>query len=287
MIVMSSRRLTFKPKQSLGQNFLIDDNIVRKTLRYLAPSCDDCFLEIGPGNGALSHALVPLVKAIALIEIDRRIIDELRLQFKKPNVSIVHEDILETNFSAWRKKFRQKFRIVGNIPYHLTSPILFKVIDHTDDIIDCTIMVQREVGQRIVAKPNTKEYGILSVLSHFYGSPRILFDVSPECFYPKPRVTSSIIQLRLYDQPRCPVDQELFRRIVRTTFGKRRKTLRNSLHYLPYDEQTINRMIGMIKFPLEKRPEELGTDDFIMLTQEAESYLNGITVLPQAPSIEE
>ncbi len=274
---MSPRHLTFKPKQSLGQNFLVDDNIIRKTLRHLVPTGNDCFLEIGPGNGALSRSLVPLVKAIALIEIDGRIVESLRREFNCTKVTVVHEDILNTDFTSWRKKFHQKFRIVGNIPYHLTSPILFKIIDHTADITDCTFMVQREVAQRIIARPNTKAYGILSVLTQFYSSPAILFDVSPECFYPKPRVTSSVIQLRIFGQVRYNVDQKLFRTIIRTTFGKRRKTLRNSLHYLPYDEQTVNKLLGMIKFPLNKRPEELDTDDFITLTEETGLHLRGIS----------
>jgi 16S rRNA (adenine1518-N6/adenine1519-N6)-dimethyltransferase len=275
---MSPRRLMIRPKQSLGQNFLVDDNIVRKIIRHVAPSRDDCFLEIGPGNGALSRHLIPLVRAIALIEIDGRVIRDLQREFTLPNVTIVHEDILKTDLGEWKKKFKQKFRIVGNIPYHLTSPILFTVIDHISEITDCTFMVQREVGQRIVAKPRTKEYGILSVLSRFYSSPRILFDVSPECFYPKPRVTSSVLQLQLFAKPRFTINEHLFRTIVRTTFGKRRKTLRNSLSYLPYDEQAIKSILADIKFPLDKRPEELTTDDFVELTRMIELQLDGLPV---------
>lgn len=270
---MSPRRLTIKPKQSLGQNFLVDDNIVRKTLRSIAPSRDDCFLEIGPGNGTLSRHLIPLVRAVALIEIDGRVIQDLQREFTLPNVTIVHQDILETDFSEWKRKFKQKFRIVGNIPYHLTSPILFNVIDHIAEITDCTLMVQREVGQRVVAKPRTKEYGILSVLSRFYSTPRILFDVSPECFYPKPRVRSSVLHLQLFEKPNFAVNENIFRTVVRTTFGKRRKTLRNSLSYLPYDEQAVKTMIAGIRFPLDKRPEELTVEDFVELTQMIELRL--------------
>ncbi len=114
----------------------------------------------------------------------------------------------------------------------------------------------------------------MSVLSRYCGSARVLFDVSPDCFYPKPRVISSVIQLKLDERPRYNADKELFRTVVRTTFGKRRKTLRNSLHYLPYDEEDIAHVVESITFPLDKRPEDLGVEEFVALTREVESHLS-------------
>ncbi len=267
MTAAHSSRLSVRPKQSLGQNFLIDDNIVRKTVRALAPSPSDAFIEIGPGRGALSRFLAPHVRSLVLIEIDKRIIAELQAEVQFPHVEIIRQDILETDFSEWRSRFGGRFRLAGNIPYHLTSPILFKVFEHARDVIDCTIMIQREVADRLVASPRTKEYGILSVFTQLYGSATILFDVSPNCFYPKPKVTSSMVQIRLHETLPADVDEPILRTVVRTAFGKRRKTLRNSLSYLPPADEAVAQAVEALDFPLDKRPEELSPADFIELTR--------------------
>jgi 16S rRNA (adenine1518-N6/adenine1519-N6)-dimethyltransferase len=273
-----------RPKQSLGQNFLIDENIVRKTIKSLNPLPGDCFLEIGPGRGALTRFLVPLVASTVLVEIDGRVIDELRASYSQPGVTVQHEDILHTDFSFWRKHFRQKIRVVGNIPYHLTSPILFRVFEHAEDIRDCTLMVQREVARRMVGQPSTKEYGILSIFCRFFGTTRLLFDVSPQCFSPKPKVTSSMVRVELHPPALGGAKKELFRTIVRTTFGKRRKTLRNSLLYLPYDGDAVASAVKTVTFPLDKRPEELTLDDFLLLTEGMAARL-GATVYDIAPTV--
>ncbi len=267
-----------RPKQSLGQNFLIDDNIVRKTMRALAPSPSDAFIEIGPGHGALTRFLAPRVRSLVLIEIDKRIVAELQAAFPEPHVEIVQQDILETDFSYWCTRFGARFRLAGNIPYHLTSPILFKVFEHAEDIIDCTLMIQREVAERLVARPRTKEYGILSVSARLFGSASMLFDVSPNCFFPKPKVTSTMVHLRMHPGIPADVDAGFLRSIIRTAFGKRRKTLRNSLCYLPPADASIAHAVAELDFPLDKRPEELTADDFIDLARK-------LRVLIGSPSI--
>jgi 16S rRNA (adenine1518-N6/adenine1519-N6)-dimethyltransferase len=279
---MQRRSGWIKPKQSLGQNFLIDENIVRKTIKSLHPLPEECFLEIGPGRGALTRFLAPLVKTLILVEIDGRVIDELRAAYNEPGMTILHEDIMHTDFSFWRKHFGRQIRVVGNIPYHLTSPILFRVFDYAADISDCTLMVQREVAQRMTAQPRTKEYGILSIFCRFYGQARLLFDVSPHCFSPKPKVTSSMVQVELRQPPLEGAKKELFRTIVRTTFGKRRKTLRNSLLYLPYNPDAVASAVKTVTFPLDKRPEELMLDDFLLLTDLLATRL-GATVYDVTP----
>ena len=154
-----------------------------------------------------------------------------------------------------KKKFTSTLRVIGNLPYHMTSPILFKVFDEAAAIKDLTIMVQREVAGRMTSVPGTKEYGILSVMTKFYGTAKSLFTVSPNCFYPKPKVTSTVMSIRLYDTlPHSKIDSELFRLVVRTVFGKRRKTLRNSVQYLPYDEDSIERIVRESPISMNKRP---------------------------------
>ncbi len=270
------RRTSVRPKQSLGQNFLVDDNIVRKTVRAIAPAETDCFVEIGPGQGALTRFLAPAVRALVLVEIDDRVIDGLAKEFSAPRVRILHEDILETDFSALRREFGSPFRIAGNIPYHLTSPILFRMFDHAGEIVDCTLMIQREVAERLVAVPRTKAYGILSVFTQLFSSPSLLFDVSPNCFYPKPKVVSSVVQLRFERRERRGVDDTVLRTVVRTAFGKRRKTLRNSLAYLPGEESAVADTLASLRFPLDKRPEELTPEEFIDLARSIAPLLGAL-----------
>jgi 16S rRNA (adenine1518-N6/adenine1519-N6)-dimethyltransferase len=257
-----------KPRQSLGQNFLIDENIVRKIIASFHPEPGDVVVEIGPGRGALTGHLAGKVKHLILVEIDGRIIEDLRSRFTSPDVTILHADFLDVSLESLRKLHRNKVRLIGNIPYHLTSPILFKAFEERGAILDITVMAQREVTRRIVAKPGNKEYGILSVATRFYGTPKVLFDVSPNCFYPKPKVTSSILQIQLHDRLATGADPGLFGVVVRTVFGKRRKTLRNGLKYLPYSESVVGRIMKGVTLSLDKRPEQLTPDQFVDLTNQ-------------------
>ena len=256
------------PKKSLGQNFLIDDNIARNIVRDLRLSKDDVVVEIGPGRGALTKFLIPNVRRLVAVEIDSRVIGELKKQFDSPNVAVLHEDFLDFDVKSTAAREGQKLRLVGNIPYYLTSPILIKAFDEHESVQDCTFMVQREVADRLAADTGTKEYGILTVYAQFYGTLKKLFDVSPNCFYPKPKVYSSVIQETFARQLPYTVNEKLFRTIVRTAFGKRRKTLRNALKYLPFERDVV----GLVKdsqpsFPyLDKRPEQLTVGHYVELT---------------------
>lgn len=261
-----------KPKQSLGQNFLVDENIVRNIVRDLALRGDEIVIEIGPGLGALTRALLPHAGRLVIVEIDRRAIEGLRDEFAGAGVEILHADILEVSFGELRRRHGQKLRVVGNIPYHLTSPILFKVFEERDAVADLTVMIQREVARRIVAAPGTKDNGILSVMSQFFAVPRMLFTVSRNCFYPKPDVTSAVVQLRMHDAPPYDVDAAVFATVVKTTFGKRRKMLRNSLLYLPYDEEAIQRVISEQGALMDRRPEDLTIREFVTLAQAMERH---------------
>ena len=265
--------LRVKPKQSLGQNFLIDDNIARKIVRALNLSEHDVVVEIGPGKGALTKHLIQAAGHLIAVEVDGRVVHNLQETFQSSTVAILHQDFLETDLAKWQHQHGQKLHIVGNIPYHLTSPILFKVFEDRSSIDDLTIMIQREVAQRITAVPETKEYGILSVFSQFYGTPKMLFTVSPHCFYPKPKVTSAVVRLRMREQLLHEVNEQTFATVVKTTFGKRRKTLRKSLLYLPYDEATVSMILKKIDFPLEKRPEQLTVEQFANLSEQIEQVI--------------
>jgi 16S rRNA (adenine1518-N6/adenine1519-N6)-dimethyltransferase len=266
-------RLKIKPKQSLGQNFLTDDNIARNIVRELHLKEDDIIIEIGPGQGALTKHLAGKTRKLIAVEVDKRVVNELRDNYQSENVEIVHQDFLKVSLSQIQERFKIKLRLVGNIPYHLTSPILFKAFEERNAVQDITMMIQREVSRRIASKPNSKDYGILSVFSHFYGSPKCLFNVSPNCFYPKPKVTSTVVQIQLHERIPYKVDRKLFALVVRTAFGKRRKTLSNSLSYLPYSKEIMNSLLEKVEFPLDMRPEQLTVEQFVELTKQIEQSL--------------
>jgi 16S rRNA (adenine1518-N6/adenine1519-N6)-dimethyltransferase len=262
---------TVRPRKSLGQHFLIDDNIARNIVRDVDPSPEDIVVEIGPGQGALTRFLAPKVRKLIAVEIDDRVVDRLRTQFSQPHVEIVHSDFLDFDLTAVSKREGGRLRLVGNIPYYLTSEILIKALDERSAVQDITIMLQREVAQRLAAKPGSKKYGILSVYAQFYGTMNILFNVSPNCFFPKPKVSSTVVQERLFKKIPFNVDEKIFRTVVRTAFGNRRKTLRNALKNLPFDEavyQTIRTLPLM-----DKRPEQLSVKQFVELTQYIEENL--------------
>ena len=164
-------------------------------------------------------------------------------------------------------KFQTKLRIVGNIPYHLTSEILFKIFEEREGVRDLTMMIQKEVARRIVAQPSTKEYGILAVFSQFYGIPKLLFNVSPNCFYPKPKVNSTVVTIALRETVPDGFDLAVFGAIVRTAFMRRRKTLRNSLSYLDYPEDRLEAFFSRIPEYISLRPEQLHIEQFIILTK--------------------
>ncbi len=271
--VINTSKIVIKPKKSLGQNFLIDENIARKIVESLNLAKDDVVVEIGPGQGALTKYIVENVKKIYAIEIDKRAAEELRTKISSTKLQIINQDILEFDFSTLELGHK-KLKLVGNIPYHLTSSILFKAIENHRIISNVTMMIQKEVADRLTAKPESKSYGILSVLTQFYGVPKNLFTVSSTCFFPKPKVTSTVVRIDFYNQlPFKDVDEKLFRLVVRTTFGKRRKTLRNCLKYLPFDATVVKNIIEKIKFPLNKRPEELSIEEFIILADKIDEII--------------
>ncbi|MBI4418100.1 MAG: ribosomal RNA small subunit methyltransferase A [Ignavibacteriales bacterium] len=251
------------PRKSLGQNFLRDENVARNIVGTVNPGKEDVVLEIGPGTGVLTAHLVPAAGRYIGVEIDRRSLDLLRMRF--PEAEFVEGDILAIRLSDLRIPVGSRLRIVGNIPYYITSEILFWVLDQRMFIGDATLMMQWEVAKRLTAQPRSKDYGILSVVVQMYMIPEVKFRVSANSFYPKPAVDSAVVHLG--ERPEVPPHPETaFRTVVRGTFGKRRKTLLNSLRYLGYSEQALRAM----RFDLGRRPEELTGEEFLELTRELE-----------------
>lgn len=233
-------------------------------------SPNDIVVEIGPGKGVLTSLLLPLVKHLYAVEIDERAVEYLNQLFNRhKKLTIIHNDILNVDLQSIANEHHAQLRIIGNIPYYITTPILFRLFDQRPAISDIQMMMQKEVARRLVAKPSTKDYGILAVVTQFYGTPELLFSVSPNAFYPKPNVTSAIMRLTLNKETGCSPDEEkMFRRIVRATFGKRRKMLRSSLKSSRISDDIIN----SLTFDIQKRPEELTPDDFLSLIRELRQH---------------
>jgi 16S rRNA (adenine1518-N6/adenine1519-N6)-dimethyltransferase len=260
------------PRKSLGQNFLRDDNIARKIVAAIDPQEDDCVLEIGPGEGALTRHLAGRCRTLTVVDVDKRAVAAMNTLFPDGSVEVILGDFLATDLQAFAGTHPGRFRVVGNIPYYITTPILFHVLDNRRPVCDLTITVQKEVGRRKLAGPGTGDYGILSVFCGYYAEVRALFEIPPGAFFPKPGVMSLVMQLRMRGRPVHPArDEEFFREMVRSAFGKRRKTLRNSLRYF-----TAPRGITLPELPLlSRRPEELSLSELVDLSN---------TLLQCAPS---
>ncbi|MDZ7266481.1 MAG: 16S rRNA (adenine(1518)-N(6)/adenine(1519)-N(6))-dimethyltransferase RsmA [candidate division KSB1 bacterium] len=253
----------FQPRRSLGQNFLIDDNVARKIVRALAPQPADVIVEIGPGLGALTRHLVPLGCRCCAIEIDERLLPGLRQQFAAfPNFSLLHADFRQVDL---QQLFPEGgIRLVGNIPYHITSHIVFTAFAQRHLIRDVTLTLQREVAERLVAQPGSKTYGILSVVCQTYARAALLFTLSGHVFRPKPEVESAVVQWRMQPPPLPIAEEAFYLEVVRTVFHQRRKTLRRSLNkFLPAPVPAV-----VAGIDLQRRPETLSVREMIELANQ-------------------
>lgn len=226
--------MAFRTKKSLGQHFLTDKNIVFKIIDAIKAKQADRIIEIGPGTGALTRWLVEKFDDVHAIELDQRAVELLGKEM--PTLKIHHKDILKVNWSEFIASRSQTY-VVGNLPYYITSPILFDLLENRDLFSGAILMMQKEVAERLVAKHSSKQYGILSVQTQLFSSVELLFDVSRNSFSPPPKVTSSVVRLT-FNKPSLGISDISLKKVVRTAFNQRRKKLSNSLKpvlgdYLP------------------------------------------------------
>lgn len=247
------------PKKSLGQHFLRDPNTVRRIVDALGAPADAPVVEIGPGTGALTEVLAARHPRLTALEVDPRAVALLAKTL--PTLDIRHQDVLETDWGALAAEAGAPLWVVGNLPYYITSPILFGLLEaraqsEVAPVHRAVLMMQKEVAERLVAAPRTKAYGILSVQTRLWATPRLLFEVSRHVFVPKPEVTSAVVALD-FDRPPPEVEPEALRRVVRAAFNQRRKTLRNSL-----------RALGVVPEEVaDRRAEELSPEAFVALAR--------------------
>jgi 16S rRNA (adenine1518-N6/adenine1519-N6)-dimethyltransferase len=217
-----------KTKKSLGQHFLKDGNMISKIVDAIPASPDDTVIEIGPGAGALTKLLSERFKNLSVIEIDGRMVEFLEETF--PGLEIIQKDVLKFNWSDVNTE-GGPLHIIGNLPYYITSQILFSLLEKREHLTSALLMMQKEVAERIVAEPRSKEYGILSVQTKLMSTPEILFDVPPQVFSPPPKVNSSVLKLTFNKAPLACLDKNL-KIVVRMAFNQRRKKLSNALKRL-------------------------------------------------------
>ena len=248
-----------KPKKKLGQHFLKDQNIAQKIVDNLGTITSD-ILEVGPGMGVLTRYLLKRSELkVSVVEIDHESVEYLHQNFPELRKNIYSEDFLKFDFTSL---FSGNFSIIGNFPYNISSQIFFRVLEFRQRIPEVVGMVQKEVAERINAKPGNKTYGILSVLLQAFYNIEYLFTVSEHVFVPPPKVKSAVIKLVRNQINELPCNESLFFKVVKTAFNQRRKMLRNSI-------KELSKSIP-VEFA-EKRPEQLSIADFIKLTNSIES----------------
>jgi 16S rRNA (adenine1518-N6/adenine1519-N6)-dimethyltransferase len=261
-----------RAKKELGQNWLTDSTYARRIVDAVAPTASDLVLEIGPGPGALTDLIVPLAGHTIAVELDRRMVGPLRERHGDERLTVVEGDVLALDLSDMVRRARggrreiARARVVANLPYYISSPVLVHLVAHRAELADATVMLQREVVDRITARPGGKEYGALTVLMAMYCETKRLFDVPPGAFRPVPKVVSSVVRLGFRSRMAVDVDDERrFFAIVRGAFAKRRKTLENNL-----------RAIGLPGLSAEagldpaRRAETLTLEEFALLARAAE-----------------
>ena len=263
------RARDFKTKKRLGQNFLIDSNVIDKIIEMADLKDSDTVVEIGPGAGFVTENIAPEVKKLYAIELDTDAADVVnKLEFD--NIEVLLQDILKTDLSDF---LTEKTKIIANIPYYITSPIIAHLLGEVDDITHANrnliseiyLMVQFEVAQRIIATPDSpnKQYGLLSILTNFWSTPELIQKVPARAFYPAPKVDSALIKLTVNDQPRVNLEHpKLFRKVVKGAFAQRRKTFVNSLSQSGFEKAKINETLNKMGVSLEIRGEKLSIEQF-------------------------
>lgn len=250
------------PRKRFGQHFLCDPTIVDRIVAALAPKTTDHLVEIGPGQGAITLPIIKQIKQLEVVELDRDLIPELKERIGSRGNLIVHEaDALKFDF-AQLKNSTKKLRVFGNLPYNISTPLLFHLLTFTDIISDMLFMLQKEVAERITADVDTEHYGRLSVMMQYRCAGQLLFDVPPEAFFPPPKVQSSIIKLIPFvTLPVIANNEETFSAVVKQAFEMRRKTLRNSLKRLVDD--TVWEKSGINP---QRRAENLSVAEFVTIS---------------------
>lgn len=260
-------RYDFKFSKSLGQNFLIDETVLSDILDSANVTKEDFIIEIGPGVGTLTKELLKRAKKVCAVELDSRLIPILQTELSSfDNFMLINKDALKIDFKDIIGE-ENSVKIVANLPYYVTTPIISKLLTEGCNFKSLTIMIQKEVAERMAADPNTKEYGALSILTQYYCNTEIIRKVSPSCFIPRPKVESIVIKLEKLEKPSVEVqDEKMFFAVVRAAFNMRRKTLWNATKNLGIEKGTMENIFEESKIDSKRRGETLTLQEFANLT---------------------
>ncbi len=256
-----NNKIRHRLRKRFGQNFLQDEWVLQKIVRHIAPKTQDYLVEIGPGQGALTDKLISHCHHLTLIEIDRDLVSLLRERYRTfRSVSIHQADVLKFNFDNLDRS-QQSLRIIGNLPYNISTPLLFKLFKHLDSITDMTFMLQKEVVMRMTADVGQRNYGRLSIMTQYYCDAQLLFLVPPEAFFPIPKVESAVVQLSPRQQPFLQANHiDQLENIVRVAFSYRRKTIANALK-----KMLTTTEFDSLSIDPYKRPQDLSLDEYVKI----------------------
>lgn len=238
------RELQIRPKKRLGQHFVVDPNVLRKIVDRAGLEPEDIIVEIGAGLGTLTASLAARVQKVYALEVDQRLADVLRDRFLgSGQVEVILEDALRYDFRALFQQWRRKMKVVANLPYEISSPMIFRLFEERHCFSLFVLMLQMEVARRVVARPGTKEYGPLSLWSRLYSRPQVLFAVPPQAFHPRPKVESAVVKFEILQEPAVEVeDERALRRVIRSAFAYRRKTLANAIRLGEFSHLSVEKI---------------------------------------------
>lgn len=269
--IIQKHNFTFQKK--FGQNFLIDPHVLDKIVRAAGVAGDDCVLEIGPGIGTMTQYLAERARHVVAVEIDRNLIPILAETLEGyDNITILNDDILKVDINELARVYNQSrlLKVVANLPYYITTPIIMGLFESQVPVDNITVMVQKEVADRMQAGPGSKDYGALSLAVGYYAKPYIAANVPPNCFMPRPNVGSAVIRLTRHQKPPVEVkDPGLMFRLIRASFNQRRKTLQNGLNNspeVPFSKEMIGAAIESLGLPPSVRGETLTLEQFAGLS---------------------
>jgi 16S rRNA (adenine1518-N6/adenine1519-N6)-dimethyltransferase len=267
------------PKRALGQHFLIDQGVAQKIVRQADLEPEDCVVEIGPGMGVLTFLMLPLVKKVIAVELDQGMADWLREKAEgSSSLIVIRQDALGFDFAKAARDAGRKIKVVANLPYNISTPVLFRLLEGRLLFSHLTLMLQREVAERIIASPGGKDYGPLAIFTQLYTSPKIMMQVPPEAFYPRPKVESALVRFEILERPRITINDDVFfQKVVRASFAHRRKTILNSLKNSSPSigsGKEIEAALVAVGTDPRRRAETLNLGEFQRLTEALEKYSN-------------
>ncbi len=258
-------------KKRFGQHFLHDQHVLQQITAAINPQAHETIIEIGPGAGALTRHLLPNLNQLTVIELDRDLVPGLNKLAASSDceLAIINQDVLEVDFKTLVPATNSLLRIVGNLPYNISTPVIFKCLESSDIIQEMIFLLQKEVVDRLTAAPGNKSYGRLSVMTQYHCQTEYLLDVSPEAFTPPPRVDSALVKLKPHDTPLDLLEHKTLQTVVRNAFSQRRKTITNSLKTLISISE-----IEALKINPKLRPEQLSVEQFVDLSNHVSTTKN-------------